>query len=274
MGKLRQGIARLIDSDAEGLIDKDELEPRMIRLRQRLARVEEHRQALAEEAALQTDLQLMIGRLEDVAAKVHSGLEAADWTSQRDLIRALVKRVEVAQNEVNIVFRVDPYPGDADPEKKSLQLCRESDHRPLRAALLRAYHLFAVQDARVQPLLDALQHPAVFDPLAQERQQRIMLQMVEEGADVAVDHLSTPAAEQTLTYLVQGLMRTAARTTSMGAVGAILLGDRLQQHPYGLGHDRVLQGGKPQRTERATALRDQTANDWLRTVRVVDELLV
>jgi site-specific DNA recombinase len=118
MGKLRQGVARLIDSYAEGLIDKDEFAPRMTRLRQRLARVEEQRHALAEEAAVQTDLQLMIGRLEDFAAKVHSGLEAADWSSQRDLIRALVKRVEVAQNEVNIVFRVDPYPGDADSEKK------------------------------------------------------------------------------------------------------------------------------------------------------------
>jgi len=126
MGKLRQGIARLIDSYAEGLIDKDEFAPRITRLRQRLARLEEQRQALAEEAALQTDLQLIIGRLEDFAAKVHSGLEAADWTRQRNLIRALVKRVEVAQNEVHIVFRVDPYPGDADPEKKSLQLCRES----------------------------------------------------------------------------------------------------------------------------------------------------
>jgi site-specific DNA recombinase len=78
MGKLRQGIARLIDSYAEGLIDKDEFEPRMTRLRQRLARVEEQRHALAEEAALQTDWQLIIGRLEDFAAKVHSGLATAD----------------------------------------------------------------------------------------------------------------------------------------------------------------------------------------------------
>ena len=39
--KLRQGIARLIDSYAEGLIDKQEFEPRITRLRQRLARVEE-----------------------------------------------------------------------------------------------------------------------------------------------------------------------------------------------------------------------------------------
>ena len=70
------------------------------------------------EAALQAELQLIIGRLEDFAAKVHNGLEAADWESKRDLIRTLVKRVEVAQDQVNIVFRVDPYPGETTPKKK------------------------------------------------------------------------------------------------------------------------------------------------------------
>src|SRR5437870_3966852 len=145
ISKLRQGVARLIDSYADGLIDKSEFEPRIIRLRQRLARLAEQRQALADEAALHGELQLIIGRLEDFAAKLHDGLEAADWASKRDLIRALVKRVEVARDDVNIVFRIDPYPGDADPEKKSLQLCRGSAHRPLRAALLREYHLLAVQ---------------------------------------------------------------------------------------------------------------------------------
>jgi hypothetical protein len=63
-------------------------------------------------------VQLIRGRLEAFAAQLHGGLEAADWASKRDLIRALVKRVEVAQNDVNIVFRIDPYPGDNDPEKK------------------------------------------------------------------------------------------------------------------------------------------------------------
>jgi site-specific DNA recombinase len=126
IGKLRPGVARLLDSSAEGLIDKDEFEPRMTRLRQRLARLEEPRQAGADAAAVQTALQLIIGRLEDCATNVHSGLEAADWASQRDRIRTLVKRVEVARDQVNIVFRVDPYPDDADLEKKSLQLCRGS----------------------------------------------------------------------------------------------------------------------------------------------------
>jgi site-specific DNA recombinase len=118
ISKGRQGVARLIDSYAESLIDKSEFEPRITRLRQRLARLEEQRQALAEEAALHGELQLIIGRLEDFATKLHDGLETADWASKRDLIRALVKRVEVTRHEVNVVFRIDPYPSDNDPEKK------------------------------------------------------------------------------------------------------------------------------------------------------------
>ena len=138
ISKLRQGVARLIDSYADGLIDKSEFEPRITRLRQRLARLEAQRQALADEAALHGELQLIIGRLEDFAAKLHDGLEVADWASKRDLIRALVKRVEVARDDVNIVFRIDPYPGDADPEKKSLQLCRGSDDATLGRSAVRS----------------------------------------------------------------------------------------------------------------------------------------
>src|SRR5215475_3556051 len=52
ISKGRQGVARLIDSYAESLIDKAEFEPRITRLRQRLARLEEQRQALADEAAV------------------------------------------------------------------------------------------------------------------------------------------------------------------------------------------------------------------------------
>jgi site-specific DNA recombinase len=126
MGQWRQGVARLIDSDADGRMDKHEFEPRMTRLRQRLARLEEPRQPLADEAASHAALQLSIGRLADFATKVHESVEEADWASQRDLIRTLLKRVEVAQDQVKIVLRVDPYLGDPDPEKKSLQLCRGS----------------------------------------------------------------------------------------------------------------------------------------------------
>jgi len=115
MGKLRQGLARLIDSYAEGLIDRSEFEPRITRLRQRLTALEDQAQQLQDEAALQSELQLIIGHLEDFAAQVHDGLETADWTSKRELIRALVKRIEVTHTEVNVVFRVDQRPSEPPP---------------------------------------------------------------------------------------------------------------------------------------------------------------
>ena len=110
----------------------------MTRLRQRLARLEEQRQVLADEAALQGELQLIIGHLEEFAAKLRDGLEAADWASKRDLIRTLVKRVEVARDDVNVVFRIDPYPSDTDPGKKSLQLCRGSN--PTTTLVHKSFH--------------------------------------------------------------------------------------------------------------------------------------
>jgi site-specific DNA recombinase len=126
LGKLRQGLARLIDSYADALIEKQEFAPRITRLRQRIAHVEAQRQQLAEEDALHTDLRLIIGRLEDFAAQVQEGLTEADWSRKREMIRALVKRVEVAYDQVKVVFRIDPRPGDPSPEKKSLQDCRGS----------------------------------------------------------------------------------------------------------------------------------------------------
>jgi site-specific DNA recombinase len=126
LGKLRQGLARLIDSYTDALIEKPEFEPRITRLRQRIAHVDAQRQQLAEADALNTDLRLIMGRLEDFAAQVQEGLAEADWHRKRELIRALVKRVEVAHDQVKVVFRIEPRPGDPSPEKKSLQDCRRS----------------------------------------------------------------------------------------------------------------------------------------------------
>ena len=123
--KLRQGLARLIDSYAEGLIDKGEFEPRIGRLRQRLADLEAQARQLADEATLHAELRLMVGRLEEFAAQVRDGLASADWSTRRDLIRTLVKRVEVDRDAVNVVFRVDADPFAPSPSRGDLPDCRE-----------------------------------------------------------------------------------------------------------------------------------------------------
>ena len=124
LGKLRQGVMRLIDSYAEGLIEKREFEPRITRLRERTAKLEEQAQQLADEATLQNELQLIIGKLEEFRSRVKGGLDEADWTSQRDIIRALVKRVEIEKGQVNVVFRIDQGPFEPSPARGILQHCR------------------------------------------------------------------------------------------------------------------------------------------------------
>jgi site-specific DNA recombinase len=147
VAKLRQGLARLIDSYAEGLIEKQEFEPRVTRLRQRMTHVEAQCHQLAEAETLQRELQLIIGRVEEFAAQVHQNLEALEWQRQREILRALVRRVEIGLDQVQVVFRVDAFTGEANPEKKSLQLCKRSSasspgqHLPPRTGPVYGIHL-------------------------------------------------------------------------------------------------------------------------------------
>ena len=68
MGKLRRGIARLIDRYAEGLIDKQEFEPSVTRRRERMQHLEDQLSGLKEAAAVEDELRLILGRLESFAA--------------------------------------------------------------------------------------------------------------------------------------------------------------------------------------------------------------
>ena len=139
LGKLRQGLVRLIDSYTEGLLEKREFEPRITRLRDRIAKVQDQLQHLANDMAWQTELQLIVGRVEEFAAKVKGGLERADWNCRREIVRTLVKRVEVDERQVNLVFRVDEYPFDSRPYGGILLHCWRRN--------------FAVVGKRVSPLV-------------------------------------------------------------------------------------------------------------------------
>jgi site-specific DNA recombinase len=122
--KLRHGLARLIDSYTEGFLEKQDFESRITRQRQRIAAIDDQLRQLADAASMQRELRLLIGRLEDFAAQVENGLEAADWHTRREIIRTLVSRVEIDHTQVNVMFRVPPDPFVASPGGGVLQHCR------------------------------------------------------------------------------------------------------------------------------------------------------
>jgi site-specific DNA recombinase len=123
--KLQRGMARLIDGYAEGLIEKAEFEPRIKRVKQRVTILEDQVKQLADEALQQRELKLLIGQLEEFVTKVQRNLATADWAMKREIMRALVRRVEIDKQEVTVVFRVGPDPSGSRPylEKQSSQHC-------------------------------------------------------------------------------------------------------------------------------------------------------
>jgi len=126
IAKLHQGINRLIDGYSEGYIDKGELKPRIRRFKERLQSLESQDEQLRDERHRQAELQLIICRLEEFSEKVSAGLERSDWTSRRELIRTLVKRIEIDRERVNVVFRVEDTMGGAET-RPFLQHCRRGD---------------------------------------------------------------------------------------------------------------------------------------------------
>jgi site-specific DNA recombinase len=122
--KLRQGIARLIDSYAEGVLTKDEFEPRITKMKQRVISLEDRLQQLVDEAVQQRDLRLIISQLEDFVAKVRGGLATAEWRTRREIIRALVRQVEIDQHQVTVVFRMPPTSTNSGPDSGILPDCR------------------------------------------------------------------------------------------------------------------------------------------------------
>jgi site-specific DNA recombinase len=130
ISRRRKSIARLIDSYTEGYIEKKEFEPRIQRLRQHLTELEDQVHQKVREQTQQAELRQVITHLEEFSAKVKDGLDEADWLTKRELIRTLVKQVNVGKEDVTIVFRVTPDPFVADPDRSfsssnqgSLQHC-------------------------------------------------------------------------------------------------------------------------------------------------------
>ena len=127
VSKIQQGMTRLIDGYAEGYLQKHEFEPRITRMRQRLVDLEKQVQRIIEEETIRTQFKLASCRLEEFHEKVKEVLAEADWQMRRDLIRTLVKRVEVGKDEVKIVFRIPPDSGNLGSNEKTLQHCRRGD---------------------------------------------------------------------------------------------------------------------------------------------------
>jgi site-specific DNA recombinase len=120
--KEQRALARLIDAYENGLLQKEEFAPRVERTRQRLqdwqTQLDQMRAARADEQMIEQ----VLGRLEEFATRMQAGLREPTPQQQRDILKALVKRVEIAPDKIRVIYKIHPLP--AEPVKAgNLQDC-------------------------------------------------------------------------------------------------------------------------------------------------------
>ena len=135
--KAKQGISRLIDTYTNGLIEKNEFEPRIKQMKETVDALNRQKNEILDKQSLKKEMHLVVSKIELFKSSVKEGLDKVSWMTKRNIICSLIKRVEVDLDQVNVVFRIEDVPACIEQEPNFLPHCGECDHPALRRALSR-----------------------------------------------------------------------------------------------------------------------------------------
>jgi site-specific DNA recombinase len=110
ISKVKRAIARLIDAYEDDLLTKEEFEPRVRQSKNRLAQLQEEQTKLMARANEQEALRSVVTHIDEFAKQLTDGIEKLDWNDKREVIRALVKRVEIGKEDVRVVYKIGQLP--------------------------------------------------------------------------------------------------------------------------------------------------------------------
>jgi site-specific DNA recombinase len=103
----QRSVNRLIDAYADGVVSKEEFEPRIERARARAEKLRQEIEELRSREAEQEHLRQALACLDEFSAQIGQGLEKADWATRREIIRTVVGRVQIEKDQVRIVYRIN-----------------------------------------------------------------------------------------------------------------------------------------------------------------------
>ena len=225
--KVKRGIARLVDAYQDGLIDKSEFEPRMQKLKKRLAKLQAEVKTQEKEESLQNELKLVISCMKEFADKVNNNLEEADWMTQREIIRSLVKQIEVGEESVRVVYRVPPPPFVQAPEKGRLQYCLRREIPTLWRSAFRRNEHARIHVSRLQKPSNQQQKARILDTYLQKLHHPGMRNIIKETSDIGLYYMVDRIRHDSFVHCVERLMATSVRTKTIGTIQKISFVDCL-----------------------------------------------
>lgn len=117
----------------DGLIDRNEFEPRLERARRRHAELESKLESLRSQTQEQTALREALDCVDSFSEVVSANLDQADWATRREILRTLIDRIILEPTQVRIVYRITfPLFAKSASKDRVLHFCWRSDDRSLR----------------------------------------------------------------------------------------------------------------------------------------------
>ncbi len=263
IANLKKMISRLIDAYGDGLLDKSEFEPRILAAHERLAKLEDECRQRIDEANQEVELRLVIGQLEEFAKRVSQELQEPDWDTRRNVVRALVKKVEVDEQEVRIVYRVSPSPFEGGPQQGSSQHCWGRDRPALRCSFRGGEPGLLLQETCFQPLPEqCLVHGDV-------RQEPIMADSIKASFDVPFENplWTVPMTQQDMD-LFQGIGTAAFPPKARGMAVGLRFRDGIETQQVECLHGPVGHRGNPETAPFAVAFGNVHPAERLRLITV------
>src|SRR5208337_1297479 len=269
IANLKKMISRLIDAYGDGLLDKSEFEPRILAARERLAKLEDECRQRIDEADQEVELRLVIGQLEEFARRVSQELQEPDWDTRREVLRALVKKVEIDEQEVRIVYRVSPSPFEGGPQQGSLQHCWGRDHAALRVAGFGVRDASVFQDPRIEPFVNQSKQHSVSYPTLQKDPEMAMVDRIKELSNIHIQDPATSHRHRLVPQIIQSLVCRASGAEAVRAVQKVLFVERLQHHDHRALKNLTCKSGNSQRAglARRACLGDVSSSHRGRKVR-------
>jgi site-specific DNA recombinase len=103
----KSAMNRLIDIHTDGLIDRNEFEPRLERARRRHAELESKLESLHSQTQQRTALREALACVDSFSSAVSANLDQADWATRREILRTLIDRIILEPTQVRIVYRIN-----------------------------------------------------------------------------------------------------------------------------------------------------------------------
>ena len=128
IAKAQCTVTRLIDAYADGVVKRDEFEPRVAGARTRLSKLQAQLAAVQAETREQATLREALTCLDTFTDIIGNNLDSADWATRREILRTLIARVVVEREQIRIVYRINfPLFAKRASREKVLHFCWRSD---------------------------------------------------------------------------------------------------------------------------------------------------